>query len=524
MRVALRTDASLQIGMGHFMRCLALARGLRAAGAQCRFICRDLPGHAADRIRAEGFETLLLPAPDGPAPNGPSAHAPWAGVGWEEDAAQTRAALGDPPDWLVVDHYAFEARWEKAARPAGTRLMAIDDLADRDHACDLLLDQNLGREAADYDGRVPDQARRLIGPRHALLRPEFAQARVTAQAGRAGRGLGRILVTMGGVDQADATSAVLEALRTAPLPPGLRLCVVMGARAPALDGVRALARQMPWPTEVCVDVADMAALMAEADLAITAGGGTTWERCCLGLPGVIVQVADNQAGILRAMVAAGAALDPGPLRAPGFAAALRAQVAQAARDLEALSQATAALCDGAGVGRVVRQMLTLGATGPAEWQVRRAVRADAADVWHWRHADRAERFFRNPVLTPLHQHLAWFETALASDRRLMLMVGQHGQTLGHVRFDRDPAAPDLAEISLCLNPACRGEGLAGPILAAALDFAREDGLRRFRAQAHRDNAASLALFARAGFAITGQEGPFRLLDLPDPAPQPASPP
>ncbi|MEI4233861.1 UDP-2,4-diacetamido-2,4,6-trideoxy-beta-L-altropyranose hydrolase, partial [Roseovarius sp. D22-M7] len=280
MRIALRADASVEIGTGHVMRCLTLARALRAAGAACRFVTRALPGHMANRIVAAGFDVALLPAPTGPAPtvtDGPPAHAHWAGVAWTQDAAETRAALDtDPPDWLVMDHYAFDARWQAAARPAGTRLIVIDDLGDRSHVCDLLLDQNLGHAAADHDGLVPEGCKRLIGPRYALLRPEFAAARAGALSARAGRGLRHLLVTMGGVDRADATSAVLGALREAPLHEDLRINVIMGSSAPALDRVRAQAEDMPWPTQVAVDVSDMAAAMAAADFAIGAGGGTTW--------------------------------------------------------------------------------------------------------------------------------------------------------------------------------------------------------------------------------------------------------
>jgi UDP-2,4-diacetamido-2,4,6-trideoxy-beta-L-altropyranose hydrolase len=313
------------------------------------------------RIADAGFDVTLLPAPQGAPPAGPPAHAPWAGVGWRQDADETRAALAAaPPDWLVVDHYALDARWQRAARPAGTRLMAIDDLADRPHECDLLLDQNLGHEAGDYDGLVPAACTRLVGPRYALLRPEFAEMRAAALARRAeGRGLRHLLVTMGGVDRADATSAVLTALLAAPLPADCRITVVMGGQAPALERVRALAARMPWPTEVAVDVPDMADRMAEADLAIGAGGATTWERCALGLPGITVETADNQAGIAAALARAGAGLAPGALAERGFARALRAALAEASDParLRALSQAAAAICDGEGAGRVLAGLL-----------------------------------------------------------------------------------------------------------------------------------------------------------------------
>ncbi len=358
MLIAFRTDASIDIGTGHVMRCLTLAQAMRADGATCHFMTRALPGHLADRIDGQGFAVTRLPAPEGEAADGPPAHASWAGVNWQQDAQETRAALGEgrAPDWLVLDHYAFDARWQSAVRTRGTRLLVIDDLADRPHDCDLLLDQNLGRSAGDYDGLVPDRCIRLIGPQYALLRPEFAEARTGAIARRAGRGLRHLLITMGGIDRADATSAVLRALRAASLPEDLRITVVMGAHAPALERVRALAQDMPRPAEVVVDVSDMAARMAAADLAIGAAGATTWERCALGLPAILVRIADNQTSIAQAMVKAGAALDPGPCDATDFAPRLRAALSEAEAGLPEMAKNAAAICDGLGASRTHAEM------------------------------------------------------------------------------------------------------------------------------------------------------------------------
>jgi len=360
MNITFRTDASLEIGTGHVMRCLTLARALRDVGAKCRFITRDLPGHLGDRIASEGFEVVLLHAPDGGPFEGPPAHAAWAGVSWEQDAQQTRADLSAfAADWLALDHYAFDARWQQAALTNGTKLMVIDDLADRPHVCDLLLDQNLGRKPSDYDGLISANTKCLIGPSYALLRPEFAALRAQALAHRAGRGVKEVLITMGGVDAADATSAVLTALREAPLPQDVRITVVMGGNAPALARVEALAATMPWATQVVVDVPDMAARMASTDLAIGAAGSTTWERCSLGLPSVIVQIADNQAGIAQALTKAGAALDPGPLGSSNFACKLKESLADVL-DIDrliSLSESSAKICDGLGSQRTLQHMI-----------------------------------------------------------------------------------------------------------------------------------------------------------------------
>lgn len=356
MKVAFRTDASLDIGTGHVMRCLTLARALREVGADCHFITRDLEGHRVKYIEQGGFEVSLLPRPCERVFEDKPAHAFWAGVSWEQDAEETRAVLAiHSPDWLVVDHYAFDARWEKSARPDGCRLLVIDDLADRPHDCDLLIDQNLGRDVTDYAGLVPEHCECLVGPQFALLRPEFAKMRAQSLAGRAGRGLRHLLITMGGVDKDDATSAVLGALRSSVLSEELRITVIMGSHAPALERVRRLAKDMPWPTEVAVDVKDMAARMASADLAIGAAGSTTWERCCLGLPSIVVEIAPNQARIARAVSEAGAALVLGSPRALDFKNHLRCALTEVAdiNRLAELSKKSASICSGRGLDRLL---------------------------------------------------------------------------------------------------------------------------------------------------------------------------
>ena len=309
MRVVFRTDASIQIGTGHVMRCLALADALRERGTYCTFICRPHQGHLLELIALRGHKAVALPALSTDTKPADLPHAAWLGADWMSDAEDTRQVLGDEAvDWLVVDHYALDASWEQVLRPNCQRLMVIDDLADRPHDCDLLLDQNLGRTAADYSGFLPDNAIALIGPQYALLRPEFAQLRAESLARRANPQLKHLLITMGGVDKDNATGRILDVIQLCPLPPDLHITVVMGPHAPWLHQVQAQAAHMSRPTQVLVGVSDMAQLMADSDLAIGAAGGTAWERCCLGLPGLALVVAENQQAGAAALQKVGAAI------------------------------------------------------------------------------------------------------------------------------------------------------------------------------------------------------------------------
>lgn len=360
MKVAFRADASLQMGSGHIMRCVTLADALKQKGAQCHFFCREHPGHLIELVRGKGhavhvlsYEPESLVDRDGPA------HAAWLGATQEQDVQAclpTMQAL--QPDWLIVDHYALDIRWEDGLRPLCRRLMVIDDLADRSHQCDLLLDQNLGRKPADYGGLVPEECTVLAGPQYALLRPEFAALREISLKRRDEPRLRSILISMGGVDGPNATSRVLGALRKCVLPDDCQLNVVMGPKAPWLQQVRDIAGEMPWPTEVLVNATDMGALMTRSDFSIGAAGSTSWERCCLGVPSIILVLAENQRFISFELDKAGAAkaisLDKGDLEVQLGEVIDSYQMPIL---LKETSQRAASVCDGAGVERVGRILL-----------------------------------------------------------------------------------------------------------------------------------------------------------------------
>lgn len=312
MRVAFRVDASERIGSGHLMRCLTLADALAARGARALFLCRAGAPQPHDLVRARGHALqLVLPGPEGgPEPDAPP-HAAWLAGSQAGDVAACLPELTPwRPDWVVVDHYALDHRWESAVRATGARLLVIDDLADRQHDCDALIDQNFYHDATlRYRDRLPAGCRCFLGPAHALLRPEFEAARRTAVE-RAGP-VRRVLAFFGGFDAlglADLTLDVLQDLaRTGA---NLQVDLVLGAAHPRHGLLAARARGVPG-LAVHGQVSNMATLMAAADLAVGAGGATTLERCYLGLPSVVVDVADNQRAMLVDLAAAGATVHLG---------------------------------------------------------------------------------------------------------------------------------------------------------------------------------------------------------------------
>lgn len=182
MNIVFRVDASTDIGSGHVMRCLSLAKVLRERGARCFFICREHRGNLIDEIREEGFVVYELPINSGTIKSS-QIYENWLGDVYSADALASISCLDvSSNDLLIVDHYAIDERWEALVRKYFKKIMVIDDLANRKHNCDYLLDQNLSHSWSNYVGLLPKKSQTFIGPKFALLRPEFTFIRHQAQA------------------------------------------------------------------------------------------------------------------------------------------------------------------------------------------------------------------------------------------------------------------------------------------------------------------------------------------------------
>lgn len=501
MNLVFRTDASLDIGTGHVMRCLTLAGALREQGATCRFICRALPGNLIVRVREAGFAVTALPPgePDEPGERETEplpAHAAWLGASWRKDAEDTRIALQSlQPDWLVVDHYALDRAWEREVRPLCRHLMVMDDLADRPHDCDLLLDQTLDREAAAYSGLVPQDSRVLAGTRYALLRPEFAALREYSLRRRGPGELRSILVAMGGVDKLNATARVLEALRRCKLPTDCRVIVLMGGQAPWLDDVRMKAASLPWPCEVKVEASNVAELVAASDLAVGAAGGSAWERCALGVPALLVVTAENQCGVARALERVGAARLLGGVESMD-AALPDALAGLAGEALSAMSRKAAAICDGRGAEKV--------ATVLGHWDVRvRNMREeDLEDVLRWRNHPEVRRWMYTSHEISPSEHREWYARVARDPRRHLLIAEEAGTPLGFVQFT-ETGDEGVADWGFYAVPDAR-PGSGAKLGTAALDHAFGAlGLRKVRGEAIARNERSAGFHRKLGFAPEG---------------------
>lgn len=300
MRVVFRVDSSFQIGSGHVMRCLTLADELsHQHNASIYFICREHPGHLSELIKQRGYVVSLLPVKEDifQQKDGVLAHALWLGATQTTDAAETIQAIhNETVNWLIIDHYAIDFHWEKKLRSFVENIMVIDDLADRKHDCDILLDQTYGCETSRYLPLVPEDSKVRVGSKYALVRPEFIKARKQSIKRRKESFIDvkNILVFMGGSDHENLTGEVLNVLDEFSWSVKPDVSVVINSKSPHLASIKNQISQSKIKIVVHSDVNNMAQLMLMADISIGAAGSTSWERCALGLPSLITVSADNQ--------------------------------------------------------------------------------------------------------------------------------------------------------------------------------------------------------------------------------------
>jgi len=293
-RIAFRTDANSAIGTGHFMRCLTLADAWKKQDAEICFVARELPAHLIQMLKERNIDFYGLPLVSAEETD-ELPHSQWLQTSQYQDAIQTIEALGSCKlDWLVVDHYALDQRWERSLRDVTNKIMVIDDLADRQHDCDVLLDQNFYQEMdTRYLGKVPQNCQLLLGPTYALLREEFREARKCVKP-RTGE-IKNVLVFFGGVDIENLTTMALKALIVLNL--DFQVDVVIGREHPHTQEIEDLCKLHNF--SCYIQTRHIAVLMARADFAIGAGGSSNWERCCLGLPSIVIATAINQVAISK---------------------------------------------------------------------------------------------------------------------------------------------------------------------------------------------------------------------------------
>lgn len=475
----IRADASVAIGTGHVMRCLALGQAWQDVGGRVVFAMAERTDAIQNRLSAESCEIANIASK----------------AGTVEDAAQTIAlASQQNSEWIVVDGYSFTAKYQADLKSAACKVLFLDDYAQAQrYSADLILNQNVSANAVLYTEREP-RTRLLLGTRYCLLRREFGrwqrwQREISPVCND-------LLVLMGGSDPESITARTIEAFVSTELKE-MSATVVIGGSNPNSAAMGKLAAKAGKIT-VRRNVSDIGELMAAADLAISAAGTTCWELCLLGLPMLLVDVAENQTEVAKELDRRGCAIRVGDwsVRSDEIACQLK-RVAASQELRQSLSRRSRELVDGKGAARVVSVL-----RGPQGLRVRRARADDVQLLWKWANDPevRAASFSSTPI--PWETHIAWF--AEKFDKSIILIAeDDHGIPLGQVRFDLNGCEADL-NISLAKEK--RGFGLAVPVIEAAMSelFANRK-YELVHAFVKPENAASARAFEQAGFRRIGME-------------------
>ncbi len=505
LKIAIRADASLLIGKGHIMRCLTLADEIQThqGDAEITFLTTPHLGNLDQFILEQGFKVISLPSPFDCLEKNNTAT--WLGRSQEEDAIACQSALKQHYDIIIVDHYAIDIHWHQLMRKYCDKIMVIDDLANRQYDCDILLDQTLSRSDFDYQKLTPTTCSILTGETYTLLRKEFSQARINAQQKRKNLNLlpnaFHVLISLGGFDIDNISQIAISALNVLYSESvSFTATVILSSQSAHLADIKNTVSTLPWIT-LELDCSTMSVQMINADIAIGASGATAWERCCLGLPTLSIETAKNQSLVSSALVDKGAIINLGYSQdievidiINPFKLLLDKKAANNGLSLyKQLINSSFSCCDGKGTARTYQQMQVMIAD-KASVILKPATKCDVDVIFSWQSNPEIRRFSRNTKPVKYQEHCQWFDKAINSTQRKIYLIHTQQNSVGMLRLD--DINDSTCEISILVAPNEQGKGIA---LAALKALETLSITKIIEAYVREDNIASHKLFQSAKF-------------------------
>ena len=482
MKVVFRVDASGEVGFGHLSRCINLAEVLRSRGNQVLFACRDDEAKSFRALEDRLFATVLLPI-----------LAVGETVNQQEDVQQTIQALqGEHPDWLVVDSYQLSKDWEQLLRPHVSKIAVIEDLFGREHDCDLLIDQNYSEHsAASFEKFVPKTCELLLGSRFALISDQFRKLRELKS--KPAPELKRIFVFCGGSDPQNLTQQVIDEISCSELS-NIAVDVVVGAQNKSFDPEAAL--KLNANIEIHNAGGEFARIMSTADLAIGAGGTTSWERMCLGIPSIVASIAENQNSACEKLGRDGLINYLGTQSSfkPG---AIRYAVVKAKSNFASLfdqMEKAQILVDGRGCERVAEVLCP---SGEAELAVRLVKSDDCVEFFNWANDPIVREHSLSPSTIQWGDHKKWFAEKISSAACEIYVLEASGLPVGQVRFEKLAA---VAEVNYSLDKIVRNRRWASVMLEMAMKMFGQKNMLTLMARVKKSNVASTSVFRQLRFA------------------------
>jgi UDP-2,4-diacetamido-2,4,6-trideoxy-beta-L-altropyranose hydrolase len=499
MRVVIRADASLEIGAGHIMRCLALAEILKNNGAHVQFICRKHKGHLIGKIISKGFSVLELKVSTSIKNDDKLFHSNWLGATQKKDSADCLSFLKQSRvDWLIVDHYGIDEVWQRNLKGYYQQLMVIDDLADRKHQCDILLDQTFGRVKKDYKNLVSETCELILGSKYALLRPEFNNWRSYSLNRRKIPEIKELLINMGGMDTENATEILLHEIAKCILPKDINITIVLGSFSKYLESIETLANELPYKVNVKVEVSNLAEIMANSDIAIGSSGSSTWERCCLGLPTIQLVSADNQFFLAQKLSSHNIVKlleHPSDLK----------KLLETAQDwFEDFGNAGRKVCSGLGVYKIFNKLtdlkIELNEFGEISLESYANIsEADKVLTLNMRNHSEVKKFMFNKKEIPKNEHINFIQKLADRTDIRYFLIKQNTKVIGSINFTQINLYNSV-EFGIYTNPFEDNKN-AGKILeSVASNYAfNELGVKKILLKVLNDNKRAINFYKKSGF-------------------------
>jgi UDP-2,4-diacetamido-2,4,6-trideoxy-beta-L-altropyranose hydrolase/UDP-4-amino-4,6-dideoxy-N-acetyl-beta-L-altrosamine N-acetyltransferase len=499
MKFFFRVDASLEIGSGHVIRCLTFAQILKENGADIEFICREHEGNLIDKISSNGFYVNRLKLFEDNNVETELAHSHWLGATQKQDVNDCIDIIkNNKVDWLIVDHYALDERWQKHLKPFYKKLMVIDDLADRKHCCDVLLDQTFGRQEQDYSNLTPKGCQLLLGSQYALLRPEFHNWRTLSLKRRKIPTFKQLLINMGGVDIHNFTEVILDEIRTASFLDDINITVVMGGNSPHLSSVKSKANKLIHNIKIEVDVDNMAEILANSDIAIGAAGSSTWERCCLGLPTIQLAIAENQKFLAKKLA------QENIVKLIKTTKEISDLLESPLKWIKESSSLSSKICDGTGSYRVFNKMAdkNIEVEGSSNVKLCNYVNLNEHDkriALEMRNHPEIRMWMNNQDNISEEEHFEFINNLEIDIKRRYFLVKQKDNIIGSINFSEISHGESL-EFGIYSNPLInlKGSGSLLELVASQYAFLELD-VKKINLEVLRDNKRAINFYKKCGF-------------------------
>jgi len=486
MKIFFRVDSSSLIGSGHVVRCLTLAKSLKKEGAKCKFICKDYDSSFNKIIKTQGFEVIVLT-------NSNKLYKDFFNKNWEEDARQTINVIREEKiDWLVVDHYGLDIRWEKKLRPYTKKIMVIDDLANRKHDCELLLDQNLvDNFEKRYQNFLPKYANTLLGPKYALLQSEYKNKHLIASP-RTGS-VKNILIYFGATDKNNLTELIIKEFNKLNRE-DIFLNVVISSNSSQIKKIKNESKKNK-KIKLFTNLSSLAPLMLKADISIGACGTTSWERCCLGLPAIVITLADNQRQIAKELHKRKVIYWLGHydnIKINLISKKIEKLINQ---NLKNWSNRCKSITDGFGTQRVT-SILKLNSRTKLKARVARI--EDSKLILTWANDPLVRLNAFNSKIINNKTHNEWFNFRLNNSKKCVILIIETLEKIpiGQVRFEKKNRK---WFINYSVASFARKKNISSKLLKTAIKKFKKNKTFKLIAEVKKDNIASCKVFEKIGF-------------------------